>query len=160
MPQLIAADFLPQIFWLFIIFVLFYLILSRLALPKVTDTLNSRQKSMEEQLNAAQSMRMEAQKMQKHYQQSINLARQKAQEQLQQTALLVKKEVGEREQQINRQLNKTIQEAEARIATLRNRLYADLTVMVPETVKEMLKHLIDLPINDQEIAAHYKHVKG
>jgi len=160
MPQLVIADFLPQIFWLFIIFALFYLLMSRLTLPKVSATLDKRQKLIQDQLDAAQSMRTDAEKMQKHYQQLIAQARQKAHEQLQQTALSLKKELGEREQVMNRQLSKTIQDAEARIANLRARLHRDLAVLVPEAVKEILQRLADLPVSDQEIAAHYKRVKG
>ena len=43
MPQLDFHDFAPQIIWLVITFVVLYLVMSKLAVPAISDTLDKRQ---------------------------------------------------------------------------------------------------------------------
>lgn len=44
MPQFDIATFSEQIFWLFVIFAILYFLMSRIALPKVGEVLERRQK--------------------------------------------------------------------------------------------------------------------
>lgn len=154
MPQLEVADFLPQIFWLFVIFILFYLIMAYGLLPKMSKTLDKRQQLIETQLQEAQMMRDKAEKLQKHYQQSLAQARQTAQEQLQQTALQLKQQLTEREHQVNQRLAKILQESEAGLARLKAQLQADARSLVPEVVQGIMHRLTGLSVGTQDVIGY------
>ena len=60
MPQLDVSTFSSQIFWLIICFSVLYYLLSRKALPRISETLEARQDRIAADLDQAQRLRREA----------------------------------------------------------------------------------------------------
>ncbi|MGH8432096.1 MAG: F0F1 ATP synthase subunit B', partial [Solimonas sp.] len=54
MPQLDVHSFAPQLVWLAIAFLALYLVMSRLAVPAISDTLAKRQAKIQGDLDAAE----------------------------------------------------------------------------------------------------------
>lgn len=67
MPQLDIATFLPQLFWLFISFVLLYFLLSKFCLPKLSAILEQREARIMGNLNAAKAAKEESYKLKQEY---------------------------------------------------------------------------------------------
>ncbi len=78
MPQLDPAVFLPQIFWLAIIFGLLYLVMSRVALPQVASVLEERRNRIAADLDQAAQFRAKAEEALAAYEQGIAEARKRA----------------------------------------------------------------------------------
>ena len=53
MPQLDFSTFLPQIFWLFISLSFLYIVLSRYALPRVSDVIEERKDIIAQDIDSA-----------------------------------------------------------------------------------------------------------
>jgi F-type H+-transporting ATPase subunit b len=62
-PQLDTSTYASQIFWLFISFILLYSLMSRIALPRITEVLELRQTQREGNLNRAEQLQEDAEKV-------------------------------------------------------------------------------------------------
>ena len=60
MPQLDPAVFLPQIFWLIVVFAALYIFIARNAAPKIADVLKKRQDRIADDLTAAEQLQAKA----------------------------------------------------------------------------------------------------
>ena len=61
MPQMEFADYMPQVVWLVITFATLYVLMAKLALPRITDILETRQRHLEHDLELSEKLRDEAQ---------------------------------------------------------------------------------------------------
>ena len=78
MPQLNFHDFAPQLVWLLIAFVVLYLIMSKLAVPAIADTLEKRQAKIQGDLDAAEKASEDTRAAVDAYQKRLANAREEA----------------------------------------------------------------------------------
>jgi len=78
MPQLNFHDFAPQLVWLLIAFVVLYLIMSKLAVPAIADTLEKRQARIQGDLDAAEKASEDTRAAVDAYQKRLSDAREAA----------------------------------------------------------------------------------
>ena len=71
MPQLNPEFWIAQIFWLVIIFITLYVIIWKLVLPKISDSIENRKKHIINDLNEAQKLKENAEKKLEKYQEVI-----------------------------------------------------------------------------------------
>jgi F-type H+-transporting ATPase subunit b len=78
MPQLNFHDFAPQIVWLVISFAVLYLIMSKVAMPAISDTLDRRQAKIQGDLDAAEKASEETRSLVAAYEKRLGDAREAA----------------------------------------------------------------------------------
>jgi len=78
MPQLNFGDYPPQVVWLVITFVVLYFIMSKVAMPAISGTLEKRQATIKESLERAEQTRVEAERLLGEYKQQLTEARSEA----------------------------------------------------------------------------------
>ena len=71
MPQFWAEYFTPQLVWLAITFAMLYLLMAKVALPRVADVLESRQDRIANDLDQAQQLQQQAEKVIAQYELSL-----------------------------------------------------------------------------------------
>lgn len=81
-PQLNPAWYPSQIFWLFVTFTLMYLLMSRMALPRVGEVLETRREQKDGNLRRAEQLQDEAAKVRDAYEAALSKAHESAQEAL------------------------------------------------------------------------------
>ena len=105
MPQLDFATFPNQIFWLVVTLVVIYLILNKVALPRIASVLSDRQGAITNDIAAAEELKLKAEEAEAAYNQALADARSEAQ-----------KIVAEAKAEIQADLDVAISKADAEIA--------------------------------------------
>ena len=116
MPQIEdVASFLPQVFWLVITFIALFLIMCKIAVPAIANTLEARQKRMEDNLDKAAQAKKEAEETLAAYENAMAEARAEAQGIINAAAKLMSEEAGAREAEMAEELGRTLAASEAEI---------------------------------------------
>ena len=105
MPQLDFSTFPNQIFWLVVTLVIIYLVLSRVALPRIGSVLAERKGTITNDLAAAEELKQKAVQAEAAYQNALTTARVEA-----------AKIVAQAKVDIQKDLDKAIARADAEIA--------------------------------------------
>jgi F-type H+-transporting ATPase subunit b len=132
MPQLDYHTFVPQLVWLAIWFVVLYILMSRVALPKVKSAIEGRRQHLDGDLSRAAALKVEAEAALAAYQKTLADARAAAQETLRQTGEKLAAEAAERQRHLAETLAGQIAAAEARIAAGRDEALAQVRDIAAE----------------------------
>src|SRR5690242_9294281 len=100
MPQLDPAGFMPQLFWLAVIFLVLYLLMRRLAMPRVRRAIDARQQRRDGDLGRAAELRTQAEAALAAYETALATARTEAQANLRQTSERMAAEAADRQRQL------------------------------------------------------------
>jgi F-type H+-transporting ATPase subunit b len=125
-PQLDVSTFSSQIFWLIICFATLYFLLSRRALPRISEILEARQDRIAADLDQAQRLRREAEAALLAYEQGVAKAQGEAHALIAEVQGRLQAEAAERQAELDRQLTKQLAEAEAQIAATKERALAEI----------------------------------
>ena len=115
MPQLNPLDWAPQLIWLVITFGILYLLMKRVALPKIGSVIEMRQGRIAGDLEAADKLRRETQEAIAAYEQALAEAKARAHGIAQEARNRLKDEVAAERAALERDLSAKSAEAEARI---------------------------------------------
>lgn len=116
MPQLDVSTYLPQIVWLVITFTALYLLMWRVAVPRIADVLETRQRRIEDNLDKAVESKKEAEETLAAYEQAMSEARAGANTHITEAAAMMSDEAAEREAELTLDLSARITAAEDEIA--------------------------------------------
>ena len=75
MPQFDTSTFLPQLFWLAVIFVALFFIMRRHALPRISDILEARQLRITSNLEKANGLKEDADQVMADYEKALTETR-------------------------------------------------------------------------------------
>lgn len=141
MPQLDFADYAPQLVWLAITFTVLYLVMARIALPRIASVLDERDRQVETNVERAEKLKAEAEEALATYQQTMAEARAKAQAELRKAAEAVAAETQARESELGAKVAKQSEAAERSIATAKQAAMTDIQKVAAELAGAMAAKL-------------------
>src|SRR5271156_4398388 len=141
MPQLDYHTFVPQLVWLAISFVVLYVLMSRLALPKVKGAIEGRRHHLDSDLGRAAALKEEAEAALAAYQKTLADARAAAQETLRQTGERLAAEAAERQRRLAATLAGQIAAAEARITAGKDQALSEIRGIAAEVGSAVVEKL-------------------
>jgi F-type H+-transporting ATPase subunit b len=142
MPQLNPAVFMPQLFWLAIVFIGLYIVLSKVALPRVNEVFDARATRIANDLDNAAALKQQAEASMQAYEKTQSEARAKAAELVRQTEAQMAAQKAAREAQLARELGDKLKSAETQIASAKSAALANLTQMSSEVARAAVERPI------------------
>ena len=142
MPQLVIADFAPQLVWLVITFVALYLLLSKLALPRISSVLEERQNRIVDDLERAEKMKREAEETLAAYDGAMVETRNQARHIAQAARTELGAKSAEQLEKLAHELAQNAQDAERDIFERRDQALASIRAVAADAASATLDKLI------------------
>jgi F-type H+-transporting ATPase subunit b len=155
-PPFDPSHFASQLFWLAISFGAFYFIVSRMALPRIGDILETRAARISKDLNEANAMKVEADSALAAYEQSLATARNNANDIAGKARDAAKADAEKTRTKIEADLAKQMQGAEVRIGDIKNKAMGNLNGIAEETAAAIVGQLLGGKFDKSDIAAAVK----
>ena len=152
-PPFDPGSFAPQLVWLAICFGALYVLLARVALPKIGGVLAERSDRIQRDLNEAERMKTETDAALKAYEQSLADARGKAQTIAKDTRDRIATQLDRDRQKADLENAAKIAEMEKRIASNKTRALASVNDIAADTAGSIVSKLLGRDIPADEIRA-------
>ena len=153
LPQLNAATFPSQIFWLIVSFGVLYWLLSRKALPRVEDILTARQERLTADLDQAASLRSEAEAALQRHETMLAEAHATAAAAIKATQDRLMAEASKRQAELDGELNAKLAEAEARIKAAKDAALGEIEGVAAEAASAAVRRLTGIEVAGEEARA-------
>jgi len=147
MPQLDFSTYAPQLIWLAITFVVLYLLMAKLALPRIAATLGNRQNKLESDLARAERIKAEAEGVLAAYEKAMTDARTKAQAVTGQAAADMAAEFAKKEAAFVAELNARTAEAERRITAAKDQALSETRSVAAELTQSILRKVAGVELS-------------
>jgi F-type H+-transporting ATPase subunit b len=152
MPQFDPSVWSPQIVWLAISFVVLYLLMTRVVLPRLSDVLEEREHKINENLRRAEVLREDSEVAVAEYERTMSEARSQAQESLRAVREQITKEAADRHAELGRRLHADVTAAEARIADARDKAAEGIRDMAIDVAAAAAERLLGARITKKSVA--------
>jgi len=153
MPQLDPSLFATQLFWLALTLIPLYLVLWKVALPRVGDVRARRRERIEDDLKKAEGLKAEAEAALAEYQAVIAQATQKAQDALRAAAHEASEYAARQREALSVRLTAEGDAAQARIEAESRRVIDDIGVIASELAQSAARRLAGADISPEEAVA-------
>ena len=141
MPQLDIETFPSQLFWLAVTFVLLYILMSWIGLPRLTAAIEARRQRREDDLARAARLKTEAEAANTAFQRTMAEARMQAQAALKETTDRLAADAAERQRALAAALSHQIDEAERRIGETKQQALAEVRGIAADVGRAVVEKL-------------------
>lgn len=159
-PPFDQTTFASQLLWLAITFGLFYLLMSRIVIPRIGGILETRHDRIAQDLDEASRLKAEADAAIASYEQELASARTKGNAIAATARDEAKARADAERAKIEASLQDKIAGAETRIAEIKAKALADVGTIAEETTAAVVEQLIGAKVSKAEVASAVKSAAG
>ena len=152
-PPFNADTFASQLVWLVITFVFLYLMMSKLALPRIGAIIESRQKRIADDIAEAEKLKQQSEDALAAYEKALADARSRAQTIANETRAKQAAEAEKRRKALEDQLNAKLADAEKTIAATKQAAMANVQTITADAAKLIVQQLIGATADDKAVAS-------
>ncbi len=151
-PPFETQNFPSQIFWLVLTFALLFVLMWRVALPRIGSILAERSKRIADDLTAAQSFKEKSEAANAAYEKSLTDARARAQSIASATHARQAAEAEATNKRLEAELHERLAAAERSIAATRTAAMGNVGTIASDTASALVERLIGKAPADHEVA--------
>ena len=151
MPQLDISTYASQLFWLVVCFGVLYVLLSKLALPRIATALEERRDRIADELDQAAQLKSQSEEVLAAYEALLAESRERAHVLAQETRHKLQQEADAQRQKLDAELHEKVADAEARIKDSRAQAREQLQGVSSELAGLILQRLVGTSIPQQQI---------
>jgi len=159
-PPFDAAGFSGQLIWLALTFIVLYVVMSRLALPRIGGILETRRNRIEGDLKEAERLRLETDKALAAYETALAEARQNAHAIAEETRSSIKSDIDNKRKAVEAELSGRVTDAESRILATKTAALGNVNAIAADTAQELVARLAGKVTAQQARSAVAQVVKG
>lgn len=152
MPQLEPLDWAPQLIWLVVTFGILYVLMLKVALPRIGSVLDMRRAHIAKDIETAETLRRETEEAIAAYEQAIAEAKQKAQNIAQEGRAKLNEEIAAERATLDRELAAKSKEAEARIDEAKASALKEVNKVAADVAADIVQRLIGVAPSGSELA--------
>jgi len=153
MPQLNPEFWAAQIFWLITIFVILYIIVWKVFLPKITHSIENRRKKIVNDLNEAEKLKEDAEKKLKEYKDIIDNSKKEAKKIIDDNNKKLDSNIESKKKKFTEEIEKELMEAEKEIKLLKKSSISNVGKISEEITAEVIKKIISTEVNKSSVSA-------
>ena len=160
MPQFDPTFFASQVVWLVIFFALLYKILCKSAIPQISEVLERRQKTMDDNFATARRYKEQSDAAIAKYEADLTAAREAAQASIKGAADKAKAEADTRSEAKTRDLDGKLAKAEQRIMADKDKALAEVESLAAEVARHAVDKLIGVKVQTKTAAKAVATISG
>jgi F-type H+-transporting ATPase subunit b len=153
MPQLDYHYFIPQIVWFLVTFGVLYLIMARVALPRVSDVLSNRSQRIDSDLSDADQLKREAQAAHQSYETALAQAKAEAHRIAQDTRDRLAEETARLKADLDARLDEQTSTAEASIDTAKTQALGNVRGLAGDAASAVIERLLGTAPTPEKVSA-------
>lgn len=151
LPQLDIQTYPSQIFWLIIAFIVLYFLVSKIAVPRISEVLSEREERIADDLDKAETLKKEAEQVRAEYEKALGEARDKAHAATREAQEAAAKSGAALEAESQEKIAGMLKDAETRIAAARVEAVGNVRSVARDVAGEAVSKLIGVQVAEAEI---------
>ena len=153
MPQLNPEFWASQVFWLILIFSSLYVIIWKLFLPKITNSIENRKLKIVNDLNETQKLKDSAEKKLQEYNKIIENSKKDAKKIIEDGKKKLNREIENKKQKFNEEIEKELTNVEKEIKNLKKSSMLVINKIAEDISSEIIKQVVGTEINKSKLSA-------
>jgi len=153
MPQLNPEFWASQIFWLILIFSSLYMVIWKIFLPKITDSIENRKSRIINDLNETQKLKENAEKKLREYNKIIEDTKKEAKKIIEDNKKKLENDIKSKKQKFNEEIEKELMSVEKEIKSLKKSSISSINKIAAEVSSEVIKQLVGTSVNMSNVSA-------
>jgi F-type H+-transporting ATPase subunit b len=153
MPQLNPEFWFSQTFWLILVFTILYLIIWKRILPKITDNLENRKKTISTDLEEAQNLKKLSEERYKEYKKLINDAKNESGKIISESKLKLDQDLNNKKMEMQKEIDREINEVEKEIKNFKKKSLESVSKISKEISSEVIKKILNTEVNESNLSA-------
>lgn len=151
LPQLDIQTYPSQIFWLIIAFIVLYFLVSKIAVPRISEVLSEREERIADDLDKAETLKKEAEQVRAEYEKALTEARDMAHAATREAQDAAAKSGAKLEAESHAKIAGMLKDAETRIAAARAEAVGNVRSVARDVAGDAVTKLIGVQVAEAEI---------